>query len=68
MGDLWMNFLPVALFFAWLVFFSNSRAPDCPDCGSPLPVFQSPFTKTRRQWAGGATSVSTAVVRPTGPA
>ena len=52
MNDMWMSFLPVALLL-WFVFFRNSRAPNCPDCGAPLPVFQSPFTKTRRPWAEG---------------
>jgi len=53
MTDTWMSFLPVALFIAWLFFSTNARAPHCPECGSPLPVFQSPFTKTRRQWTEG---------------
>src|SRR5262245_42869698 len=35
-----------------LVFFGMRRV-NCPDCGAQLPNFQSPFTKTRRQWLQG---------------
>ena len=45
----WVVFLP---FFICLFVF-NWRRRDCPDCGRPLPHFQSPFTKTRRQWVEG---------------
>lgn len=46
----WMSQLPFAVFFACL--FLRRRRP-CPDCGHLLPVFQSPATKTRRQWIEG---------------
>lgn len=47
----WLPLLPFALFFVFL-FLVRSRK-SCPDCGSPLPSFQSPRTKTKRQWLEG---------------
>jgi hypothetical protein len=37
--------------FAWLLFFGMGRT--CPDCNRPLSPFQSPWTKTKRQWIEG---------------
>jgi len=44
--------LPFLVFFVWLILL---RAPRryCPDCGTLLASFQSPFTKTKRQWIEG---------------
>lgn len=53
MSSPWFTFLPLALFFAWCIFQVSRLGPACPACGSPLPVFQSPITKTGRQWAEG---------------
>ena len=50
MNDLWIPLLPFA-FFAWLLFMGRGKA--CPNCNKPLPPFQSPFTKTKRQWWKG---------------
>ncbi len=48
-------FMPLLMFvpFFLFLFMFGLRRPDCPDCGRPLPLLQSPFTKTRRQWAEG---------------
>jgi hypothetical protein len=49
------TFMPLLMFvpfFVFLLAFSLRRR-NCPDCGRPLPRIQSPFTKTRRQWAEG---------------
>lgn len=40
--------VPLA-FLLWLLL----RRVDCPDCGSTLPPFISPFRKTRRMWRVG---------------
>lgn len=53
MNELWIPFIPFALFFAWLFFFGVKRRRACPGCNKPLPLIQSPFTKTRRQWFEG---------------
>ena len=45
--------LPFVLFFAWLFLFGMRHGKSCPDCGHPLPSFQSPLTKTKRQWVEG---------------
>jgi hypothetical protein len=41
-------FVPFFLFI-----FLNGRDRSCPECGGPLPVLQSPLTKTKRQWVEG---------------
>jgi hypothetical protein len=45
-----MAFVPFFGFFLWLMM---QRLKSCPDCREPLPVLQSPFTKTKRQWWEG---------------
>jgi hypothetical protein len=47
--------IPLLPLLAPLVFvlWSALRRRDCPDCGAPLPVFYSPFRKTRRMWRAG---------------
>lgn len=46
--------IPVVLFFAlFLVVLLIRRPGTCPECGDALPKFQSPLTKTRRQWLAG---------------
>ena len=41
------------LFFFLLFFFAIRRPRSCPACGESLSAFQSPFTKTKRQWWEG---------------
>ena len=54
MNDLWIPLLlPFAVFFVWLFFFGMGRGKACPNCNKPFPPFQSPFTKTKRQWWEG---------------
>ena len=48
-----LEFLPFAIFFAWLFFFGLGRRKTCPDCHKPLSLIQSPLTKTMRQWFEG---------------
>lgn len=49
----WLPLLPFAIFFAWLFVPSIRHQKACPDCGQSLPIFQSPLTKTNRQWIEG---------------
>ena len=46
---------PVLIFLPFFVvlFFSLLKRRNCPECGERLPAFQSPLTKTDRQWAFG---------------
>jgi hypothetical protein len=53
MNDLWISLSPFIVFFAWLFIFGMERAKTCPECHKPLPLLQSPFTKTKRQWLEG---------------
>jgi hypothetical protein len=46
-----MPLIPFLFFFALL--FLHGRGKTCPSCHEPMPVFQSPLTKTRRQWIVG---------------
>ncbi len=43
-------FVPFMIFVAWQLL---RRPMSCPECGDALPIFQSPLTKTRRQWLAG---------------
>ena len=43
---------PFAIFCGMLLMIGLRRV-NCPDCGARMPAFQSPFTKTRRQWLEG---------------
>ena len=46
--------VPTLLFFAFFLIVVLLRRPgSCPECGEALPIFQSPLTKTRRQWLAG---------------
>jgi hypothetical protein len=47
--------IPLSPLLVPLVFFlwHALRRVDCPDCGAPLPIFYSPFRKTRRMWRAG---------------
>jgi hypothetical protein len=38
--------------FAFVLFQAFHRV-NCPDCGETLPLFYSPFKKTRRMWRAG---------------
>jgi hypothetical protein len=53
MNELWIALFPFVLFFAWLYFFGMGHRKPCPDCNKPLPLIQSPFTKSKRQWFEG---------------
>lgn len=46
-----MQLFPFLFFFALL--FLLGRGKTCPSCHKPMPVFQSPLTKSRRQWLVG---------------
>jgi hypothetical protein len=40
--------------FVFVIVFSQAARPvTCPDCGDPMPLFYSPFQKTRRMWRAG---------------
>jgi len=41
------------LFALFLIVGPLRRPGSCPGCGDALPIFQSPLTKTRRQWLAG---------------
>lgn len=49
----WLPLLPFVVFFVWFFLFGVRRGKSCPDCGKPLSSFQSPLTKTKRQWIEG---------------
>jgi len=53
MNQFWIPLLPFVVFFAWLFFVAMRRRKACPNCNEPLPRFQSPFTKSKRQWVEG---------------
>ncbi len=42
--------LPFMILVPWLLL---RRPASCLECGDALPLFQSPLTKTRRQWFAG---------------
>ena len=46
----WLPLLPFVVFFAAMLLMGKRS---CPDCGERLSNFQSPLTKTRRQWIEG---------------
>jgi hypothetical protein len=43
---------PFAIFVGMLLMIGLRRV-NCPDCAARLSAWQSPFTKTRRQWLEG---------------
>jgi DNA-directed RNA polymerase subunit RPC12/RpoP len=47
-----ISLLPLLVPFAFLLFQVLHRV-KCPDCGETLPLFPSPFKKTRRMWRAG---------------
>jgi hypothetical protein len=53
MDILLISMLPMLVPFVFLIVYGVGRAPQCPDCGSTLPVWVSPFKKTRRMWRAG---------------
>ena len=52
MDGMFIVFLPFLIFFVFLFVFALGNR-TCPDCGAPLSAFQSPRTKTWRQWIEG---------------
>lgn len=56
MHELWMMmnaFIPFLFFFGFWFLIGKDRGKFCPGCGKSFSQFQSPFTKTRRQWLVG---------------
>jgi hypothetical protein len=54
MNSLMIVFMPSAAVLAIFLFsFLMTRGKVCPNCATPLPSLQSPFTKSRRQWLEG---------------
>lgn len=53
MNNFWLPLAPFAVFFLWLFVFGAQNRLRCPDCGLSAPRFQSPFTKSERQWSQG---------------
>jgi DNA-directed RNA polymerase subunit RPC12/RpoP len=52
MDTILISMLPLLVPFAFLLFGAFRRV-KCPDCGETLPLFYSPFKKTRRMWRAG---------------
>src|SRR5687768_7888316 len=52
MDTIWLSMLPLLVPLAFVLYHALRRV-ECSDCGDPLPVFYSPFTKTRRMWRAG---------------
>jgi DNA-directed RNA polymerase subunit RPC12/RpoP len=52
MDTILISMLPLLVPFAFLLFQALHRV-KCPDCGETLPLFLSPFKKTRRMWRAG---------------
>jgi DNA-directed RNA polymerase subunit RPC12/RpoP len=52
MDTIWLSMLPLLVPLAFVLVHALRRI-ECPDCGVPLPVFYSPFRKTRRMWRAG---------------
>jgi len=51
--DIILPVLILLLFAFFLIVVPLRRPGPCPECGKAMPVFQSPLTKTRRQWLAG---------------
>lgn len=47
-----ISMLPLVVPIAFVLYFA-SHPVKCPDCGDTLPIFCSPFKKTRRMWRAG---------------
>jgi hypothetical protein len=52
MDSPFVSMLPFVAFWVWLLAL-YLRRPNCPDCGTRLPAFQSASAKTSRQWLEG---------------
>jgi hypothetical protein len=52
MDTIWLSMAPLLVPLAFVLFLTL-RSVKCPDCGDPLPLFYSPFQKTRRMWRAG---------------
>lgn len=52
MDTIWLSMAPFLVALAFVLFLALRRV-KCPDCGDPLPIFYSPFKKTRRMWRAG---------------
>jgi hypothetical protein len=53
MFDVWTQFLIFIPVFYFMFFYRPGLKRACPECNASLPAFQSPFTKTQRQWVQG---------------
>ncbi|MGL5097161.1 MAG: hypothetical protein ACRDD1_16360 [Planctomycetia bacterium] len=52
MLDILIPLSPLLVTLAFVVWHAGLRRA-CPDCDAPLPLFYSPFRKTRRMWRAG---------------
>jgi|SRR5262245_35237227 len=52
MLDYLIPLAPLLVPFVFVLWYALRRR-ECPDCGAPLPLFYSPFRKTRRMWRAG---------------
>jgi hypothetical protein len=48
--SVWFPFLVFAVVF---IYFQAMQRKVCPHCNQPLPLYYSPFKKTKRQWVEG---------------
>ena len=46
-------FVPFLMLIVWIFIATRNCPASCPECQYPMSRFQSPFTKTRRQWLNG---------------
>tara|TARA_R110002111_G_scaffold262875_1_gene342545 strand:+ start:115456 stop:115800 length:345 start_codon:yes stop_codon:yes gene_type:complete len=56
MNEFWIYLnvlLPFLVMISLWSLFGMGRSKICPNCNTPFPQFQSPFTKTKRQWMVG---------------
>ena len=55
MDTIWLTLAPFLVFVVYLAYvhYLSLRRVMCPDCGDQLPMFYSPFKKTRRMWLAG---------------
>jgi hypothetical protein len=52
MDPILISLLPLLVPLAFVLYYALHPV-QCPDCGDTLPVFYSPFQKTRRMWRAG---------------
>jgi hypothetical protein len=52
MDTILISMLPLLVPLAFVLYYALHPV-KCPDCGDTLPMFYSPFKKTRRMWRAG---------------